>query len=163
MKNWGFCAVIALGVVWVCGCADTKPAKRDISKPENNIRAEDQVEVVKTPVVTGFYVPKRLPSEDLEVTQRYADLISVMKDPKLHSNSREKYETIKKLLTKVDYTFTRETKTLNELFYYGDAIIDSPSAVDRVITFNYQYNNHYVRLIFYTYGIFVTGVEIIDK
>lgn len=163
MKNSMFCAAIAAGSLVLSACTDTKSVRRDFEKTDASIRAVDQTEAVEYPEVTGFYVPERLPAEDLEVPQLYADLILTMKNPRLPSNSREKYETIKKLLKKVDYTFTRETKTLNELFYYGDAIIDSPAAVDRTITFNYQYNNHYVRLIFYTYGIFVTGVEIIEK
>jgi hypothetical protein len=63
----------------------------------------------------------------------------------------------------VDFTFTRETKTINEFLAPGDAIIDLPDAVDRRITFNYQYRNNYVRLVFFTYRNFVVRVDIIEK
>ncbi len=111
----------------------------------------------------GCSTPRPLPSEDIEVPKLYANLISVLKDPNLPSNSREKYEAARELIRKVDFTFTRETKTLNDLFYHGDAIIDAPQAKDRMIAFNYQYGDHFVRLSFYTYQEFVFRVEIVEK
>ena len=60
-------------------------------------------------------------------------------------------------------TFMRETKTINELFYYGDAIIDAPDSENRTISFNYQYGDHYIRFTFYTHRIFVHRVDIVEK
>ena len=64
---------------------------------------------------------------------------------------------------KVDFTFTRETKTLNDIFFFGDAIISSETDPDRTIAFNFQYGNNYVRLIFYCYDRFVFKVEEVVK
>ncbi len=106
---------------------------------------------------------KRLPSEDIEAPRLYADLIQVLKDPKIPANSKLKYDAIRELMKKVDFTFTRETKTINEFLSANDAIIDIPEAVDRRITFNYQYRDRYVRLIFFTYRNFVVRVDIKEK
>ena len=108
-------------------------------------------------------VSERLPSEDLEVLEKHADLISILKNPNYRSNSKEKYEAIKKFIKVVDLSFTRETKTVNELFYHGDAIIDMPNAESRNITFNYQYGNRFVRITFYTFRYFVLRVNIQEQ
>lgn len=106
---------------------------------------------------------KRLPSEDIEAPRLYAPIIEVLRDPRIPCNSKEKYDAIRDLMKKVDFTFTRETKTINEFFAPGDAIIDLPDAVDRKIAFNYQYRNNYVRIVFSTYRNFVVRVDITEK
>jgi hypothetical protein len=106
---------------------------------------------------------KRLPSEDIEAPRLNASLIEILKDPQIPVNSKEKYDAIRALLKKVDFSFTRETKTINEFLSPRDAIIDLPEAVDRRITFNYQYQNKFVRLVFFTYRNFVVRVDIIEK
>ena len=63
---------------------------------------------------------KRLPSEDLEVPILYPEEIAILKNPNIPSNSEEKYNAIKRLIKKVDFTFTREAKTINDLLYFGD-------------------------------------------
>ena len=106
---------------------------------------------------------KPLPSEDIEAPKLYARWINVLKDPELKPNSKEKYEAVRQLIKRVDFSFTRETKTINEFFAPQDAIIDLPQAVDRRITFNYQYRDNYVRLTFFTYREFVVRVDILQK
>ena len=106
---------------------------------------------------------EKLPAEDLEVPQFYGDLIKVLKDPNLRPNSKEKYEAAKELIRHVDFEFTREVKTLNEIFYYRDAIIDTPDQADRTITFYYPYSGHSVRLTFYTYKNAVLRVKVDEK
>ena len=104
-----------------------------------------------------------MPSEDLEVLQFYQKEIAVLKNPEILPNSKAKYEAAKSLVEKVDFTFTRETKTLNDIFFFGDAIISSETDPDRTIAFNFQYGNNYVRLIFYCYDRFVFKVEEVVK
>ncbi len=105
----------------------------------------------------------RLPSEDLEVKQVCADIIAVLQNPSLGCNTKEKYDAAKELLSEVDLTFTRETKTINEIFYHGDAIFDNINAKNRNITFNYQYGENFVRITFHTYMNFVFRVDITEK
>ena len=64
-------------------------------------------------VLAGCAV-KRLPSEDIEAPRLNSQLIGILKDPQLKANSKEKYDAIRALTKKVDFTFTRETKTINE-------------------------------------------------
>ena len=111
----------------------------------------------------GGCATKLLPSEDIEAPRLYANLVDVLKDPKIPPNSKLKYDAIRKLIRKVDFSFTRETKTINEFLAANDAIIDIPEAVDRRITFNYQYRDRYVRLTFFTYRNFVVRVDIKEK
>ena len=113
--------------------------------------------------LTGCATEEKLPAEDLEVPQFYGDLIHVLQDPKLPPNSREKYEAAKKLIGKVDFSLTRELKTVNSIFYHGDALIDTPDQPDRTIVFYYPWNGHYVRLTFYTYTTWVLRVKIDEK
>ena len=113
--------------------------------------------------IAGCGGVERLPAEDLEVQQFYGDLIKVLKDPKLPPNSKEKYEAAKELIRHVDFEFTREVKTLNEIFYYRDALIDTPTHEDRTITFYYPYEGHFVRLTFYTYKNAVLRVRVDEK
>ena len=106
---------------------------------------------------------ERLPSEDIEAPKLNARLIRILKNPDIRPNSREKYEAMKELMKKVDFSFTRETRTINEFLAPQDAIIDLPEAVDRRISFNYQYRDHYIRLTFFTYRNFVVRVDIVEK
>ena len=113
--------------------------------------------------VSGCMTEEKLPAEDLEVHQFYGDLIRVLQDPKLPPNSREKYEAAKELVSKVDFTLARELNTLNSIFYHGDALIDTPDQPDRTIIFYYPYDQHYVRLTFYTYQTWVLRVKVDQK
>ena len=106
---------------------------------------------------------ERLPAEDLEVPVVCADIIKVLQDPSLAPNSRQKYDAARALVKKVDLTFTRETKTINEIFFHRDAMIDFPDRPDRTITFNYQYRDSYIRFQFRTYRNFVLRVDISEK
>ena len=106
---------------------------------------------------------KRLPSEDLEVPKLFPEEIAILKNPDLSPNSKEKNDAIKSLIRKVDFTFTREAKTINDLLYYGDGVPDATDRPDRTITFNYQYGDHYVRLVFALYMTVVLRADVIEK
>ena len=105
-------------------------------------------------------IDNRMPSEDIEVPAKYQDIIAILKNPNLSTNSKEKYEAICDLIDVVDFSYTRETKTINDLLYYGDAAVDFPNAETRTIVFNYQYRNKFVRLIFVVMRNFVLRTEI---
>ncbi len=118
---------------------------------------------VLSTALAGCATEEKLPAEDLEVPQFYGALIQVLQDPKLPPNSREKYEAAKELIGKVDFSLTRELKTINSIFYHGDALIDTPDQPDRTIIFYYPWNGHYVRLTFYTYKTLVLRVKVDEK
>ncbi len=105
----------------------------------------------------------QLPSEDIEVLSKYADIISVLRSPDLLPNSREKYEAAKELIKHVDLYFTRETATVNNLFYHRDAAVDNPGGDDPTFTFTYLWENKMLRIRFFTFKMFVTRVEISEK
>ena len=111
----------------------------------------------------GCATEEKLPAEDLEVPQFYGSLISVLQDPKLPPNSREKYEAAKVLADKVDFTLLRELNTMNAIFYHGDALIDTPDQPDRSIAFYYPCDGHYVRFIFHTYKTWVLRAKVDQK
>jgi len=101
-----------------------------------------------------------LAAEDIEVPVLYKDLIDILKDPKVRPNSKEKFDAINELMKHVDFTLTRETKTLNELLAYQDAIVEDQGRGSRILTFNYQYEDHFTRLRFFAYNIFIFRVDI---
>ena len=106
---------------------------------------------------------KRLPSEDIEVPKLYPEEIAILKNPSIPPNSKAKYDAIKTLVKHVDFTFTREAKTINDLLYFGDGIADAKDRPDRTITFNYSYEDHYVRLVFSLYYTVVLRADVIEK
>ena len=66
----------------------------------------------------------KLPSEDIEVPVKYRDIIAILKSDKFPSDSKEKYEAARELISKVDLYYTRELKTVNELFNYKDMLVE---------------------------------------
>jgi len=114
-------------------------------------------------LAAGCASTEKMPAEDIEVPVKFASIINVLRDPNLPPNGPEKFAAAKKLNDVVDLTITRETKTLNDIFYHGDAIIDNPAAQERSITFNYQQGDHYIRFRFATYRNFVLRVDIKEK
>ena len=111
----------------------------------------------------GCATTEKMPAEDLEVPTKFAPIIKVLRDPSLPPNGPEKFAAARKLNEVVDLTITRETKTLNDIFYHGDAMIDNPASQERNITFNYQQGDHYIRFRFVTYRNFVLRVDIKEK
>ena len=111
----------------------------------------------------GCATAEKMPAEDIEVPTKFASIVNVLRNPSLPPNGPEKYAAAKKLHEVVDLTITRETKTLNDIFYHGDAMIDNPASQERNITFNYQQGDHYIRFRFVTYRNFVLRVDIKEK
>ena len=105
----------------------------------------------------------KLPSEDIEVLEKYSDIIAVLKSDNFPADSKEKYEAAKKLVRKVDLYYTRELKTVNSLFNYKDMLVDAQNQDNPVFSFNYRYRDHYVRIRFFSHKMFVTRVEITEK
>ncbi len=106
---------------------------------------------------------ERLPAEDLEVPEVCYNEILILRNPDIPPNSKAKYDAIKAMMKKVDFTFVREGKTLNELLYHGDAFVDHPGEHERTVTFYYQHEKHYVRLVFYFYDNFILRVDVEEK
>ena len=114
-------------------------------------------------IFAGCQSYSKLPSEDIGVLDKYADTIAILRNPKIPANSKEKYDAARYLIKHVDLHFTRETRTVNNLFYYRDAQIDGLDTETPVFTFLYQYRNNNVRIRFFTCRMFITRVEISEK
>ncbi|MBE6378540.1 MAG: hypothetical protein E7051_06970 [Lentisphaerae bacterium] len=112
---------------------------------------------------SGCFSVDKLPSEDIEVLDKYADTIAILRNEKLLPNSKEKYDAARYLVRHVDLHFTRETKTINDLFYHRDAMIDGLHTETPVFTFRYQYRDNQISIRFFTCRMFVTRVEISEK
>ena len=105
----------------------------------------------------------KLPSEDIEVPVKYKDIIAVLKSDKFSADSEEKYLAAKQLIKHVDLYYTRELKTVNDLFNYKDMLVDAKDQDNPVFSFNYRYRDNYVRIRFFSHKMFVTRVEITEK
>ena len=108
----------------------------------------------------GCVSTDRLPSEDIEVLTVHKDLIAILRNPDISPDSQAKYEAAKELIRKVDLTFTRETATVDKLFYYKDAQIEGLNTEEPIFTFVYRYGNDFVSIRFFTCRMFITRVEI---
>ena len=105
----------------------------------------------------------KLPSEDIEVLDKHRDIIAILRSPRIPPNSEAKYNAAKALIKHVDLYFTRETQTVDKLFYHRDAMVDAPGSDNPVFTFTYMHENKILRIRFFTYKKFITRVEITEK
>ena len=119
--------------------------------------------IFATIILAGCNSVGKLPAEDIEVLDKYADTIEILRNPQIPANSKEKYDAARYLVRHVDLHFTRETKTVNDLFYYRDAQIDGLDTETPVFTFLYQYRDNNIRIRFFTCRMFITRVEISEK
>lgn len=106
---------------------------------------------------------EKLPSEDIEIFTKHKDIIDVLKSDRFSADSKEKYEAAKQLAKYVDFSFTRELKTVNEIFNYRDMLVDNQRRDNPVYTFNYRYGDHYIRFRFFSHRMFVVRSEITEK
>lgn len=106
---------------------------------------------------------QKLPSEDIEIFTKYRDIISVLKSDRFSADSKEKYEAAKELVKHIDFSFTRELKTVNEIFNYRDMLVDNQRRDNPIYTFNYRYGDRFVRIRFFSHRMFVVRTEITQK
>ena len=106
---------------------------------------------------------QKLPSEDIEIFTKHRDLISVLKSDRFSADSKEKYEAAKELVKHIDFSFTRELKTVNEIFNYRDMLVDNQRRDNPIYTFNYRYGDRFVRIRFFSHRMFVVRTEITQK
>lgn len=101
-----------------------------------------------------------VPAEDPKVLTMFAKEVSVLQDPYLPSNSKEKYEAAKALSKKVDFSYVRNIKTLETIFSTADAI-RNPNGTE--VAFYYPYRENSVRFRFFRYENTVIKVEVTVK
>ena len=106
---------------------------------------------------------QKLPSEDIEIFTKHRDIISVLKSDRFSADSKEKYEAAKELVKHIDFSFTRELKTVNEIFNYRDMLVDNQRRDNPIYTFNYRYGDRFVRIRFFSHRMFVVRTEITQK
>ena len=105
----------------------------------------------------------KMPSEDIEIFTKHKEIIDVLKSNRYSVYSKEKYEAAKKLIKVVDFSFTRELKTVNEIFNYRDMLVDDQRHDSPIYTFNYRYGDNYVRIRFFSHRMFVVRTEVTEK
>ncbi len=97
--------------------------------------------------ISGCY--KVLPAEDIDIYEYCKDEIAVLKNPKLRTNSREKYEAALKLSKKVDFSYTRTVDFLNKIFLEKDAKVDNPNATQQLIVLYFPYKDNFISFEFH--------------
>ena len=108
-------------------------------------------------------VSEKLPAEDIDVFTVCKEEIAVLQNRSLRPNTREKYEAVQSLLSKVDFNYIRRVETLDAIFSSADARVDNPKSASQVLNFYYQYKDHSVRLVFHRYRNSVIKFEVIEK
>ncbi|MBR2357724.1 MAG: hypothetical protein IKA65_06855 [Lentisphaeria bacterium] len=92
---------------------------------------------------------KKMLSEDIEVLTVFANEISVLKNPRLLTTSKEKYLAAKRLAEGVDFSLTRSVETLEQIFLVKDALTTRSIEYGDEIAFYYRYQDKYVRFRFW--------------
>ena len=104
--------------------------------------------------------PDKMLSEDIEMLEVFAPEIRVLMDPRLPTNSQEKYLAAKRLAEGVDFSLTRSVETLEKIFLVRDALITRSVEYGDEIAFYYNYQNHYVRFRFWRTKNVITESEV---
>ncbi len=104
--------------------------------------------------------PDKMLSEDIEILEVFAPEIRVLMDPRLPTNSQEKYLAAKKLAEGVDFSLTRSVETLEKIFLVRDALVTRSVEYGDEIAFYYNYQNHYVRFRFWRTKNVITESEV---
>ena len=103
---------------------------------------------------------KKMLSEDIEVLTVFADEISVLKNPRLLTTSREKYLAAKRLAEGVDFSLTRSVETIEQIFLPKDALTTRSIEYGDEIAFYYHHQNNYVRFRFWRSQNAITDSEV---
>lgn len=104
--------------------------------------------------------PSKMLSEDIEILSVYAPEIKVLKDRRLRTNSKEKYEAALKLAQGVDFSLTRSVETLDQIFLAADALTTRSVEYGDEIAFYYNYQDRFVRFRFWRSKNVITESEV---
>lgn len=92
-----------------------------------------------------------LPVGDIRIAEYCKEEIAVLKNPKLTSNSKEKYEAAISLSKKVDFSYTRNIHMLKDIFLDSDARVNRIDADNMVIIMYYDYEDDFISFEFHRY------------
>ena len=98
----------------------------------------------------------RINCEDVRIFELYADEINTLRNPLLQVNSQEKYNAAIALNKKVDFSFARNVRTLDEIFNSRDAVIDGDT-----IKFRYMYRENTIEFRFIRHGNVILNASVI--
>ena len=103
-----------------------------------------------------FSSAPRTNCEDIRIFELYADEIGTLRNPLLPINSVEKYRAAVELNKKVDFSYARNVRTLDEIFNPRDAIIEYET-----IKFRYMYRENTIEFKFIRHGNVIISSEVI--
>ena len=106
---------------------------------------------------------EKLPAGDIDVYTKYANEIETLHNPKLRTDSKEKYEAALTLYKNVDFSFVREVRILEKIFGARDAHLGRPNFEKQDIIYLYRYKGKRVRFVFTRYNKAVIHSECTDK
>ncbi len=113
--------------------------------------------------VTGcglFSETKKIPSEDIDVLIVFASEIATLHDTSLPPGSKEKFEAAKRLLEGVDFSYTRNVRTLDNIFGASDVKIATVDTTSEYLIFQYTYGGSRVMFSFARTNNAVTASEV---
>lgn len=96
---------------------------------------------------------------DIEVKRKFAQEIAVLQNQDYPINSREKYKAAMTIYDKIDLSYARSVDKLYEIFSPYDARFSSSDTATANILFRYDYQDKFVRFLFYTYNGRITRFD----
>ncbi len=106
---------------------------------------------------------ERLPSEDIDVLTKFAPEIAILKNRQYSAGSKEKYEAAERLAAGVDFSFTRNVLTLEDIFDPRDATRLPVRLNEEFIIFSYSYGNKVLNFNFARTNNAVTNSEVVFR
>lgn len=91
---------------------------------------------------------KMIPAEDIEVFTYCNEEITILKNPRLGANSKEKYFAALSLSNKIDFSYTRTVGFLDKIFSEQDARMNRIDNDLYAIVVYYQYKDKFIRFEF---------------
>ena len=101
----------------------------------------------------------KLPAGDVDICRNFAPEIATLKDPNLSSSSLDKYNAAYVIAENVDFSYLRDTKSMEAIFGEKDATVGSFEGNDYIL-YTYKFKNKSIQFRFSIDGTTIINASI---
>jgi hypothetical protein len=98
----------------------------------------------------------KLPAGDVDINRLFAPEILTLKDPNLSTSSLDKYNAACVIAKNVDFSYLRDTKSMEAIFGEKDAVAGSFEGKDYIL-YTYKFKNKSIQFRFSIDGATIIG------
>lgn len=101
----------------------------------------------------------KLPAGDVDINHLFAPEIAILRDPNISPSTLEKYNAACIIAENVDFSYLRETKSMEDIFGQKDAVIGSFEGKDYIL-YTYKFKNKSVQFRFSIDGVTIINASV---